>query len=814
MYNVDEIKSKITCIEYARRNGIDVQKSGDRTYSPFHIGKNPTSFVCYDDSWYSFSDSIGGDVIDLCAFLKHSGDKGKAIADLAKQLNIHSDHDTKEWFDYMQQLGNRVFHYNTKLTADDMDYLHSRGISDATISSLRLGRDEDGRLVIPYWKNGSIVYYATRARPGCKFPESKYRKMKIDDYNENCVWGLDTLTRESDVLIIAEGAFDALAAYEQGYPVISAITGHFSSKQLPDALAACRQFPSVVLTYDDDSKTSHSGEKFTLKMAKILQTNGIEFKIAPMPTGFHDLSEYHAAGKSIDKLIATAEDGIGYLIGTIDNVDDMEKFILSIARNTKATQIVSYMQNSRLPDAVNKEIIKIAKSCPPETFIADEILKNHTLIYVIDDSFYEWDGKIWVRTTDTTIQDYAVSQYGKIFATAQRSINVMKLLKTLVHRDISFNRTATLTFQNGTLELDSETFREHRQSDYNSLIMDYDYNPSAKCPNWEKFISEVTENIPQRAEILQQIAGYVLFPNCKFQKIFVLVGDGSNGKSVYLNTLENIYSPKSCSYIDPANMSNEFWLIHLKDSMLNFATEINSDFSKAENVLKMVSDGTTMQACYKGQNHITFAPRCKMIFACNAMPKTKTIQGMERRLLFIDFSAKFVDDPDPNNPHQYRKDIDLQTRLNTELSGIFNWCFYGYRMLKIQNCFTEAPEQQIYLQQFRESSNPVETFVIDCADYFKGFQSRTAIYELYRRWCDENGHNPMASNRFHTALRVALGDLIVDEGQKTINGIRGRFYEFSDKTATTILEPFKEYVSADDLKKFKESLKDGVQVHL
>ena len=343
--------------------------------------------------------------------------------------------------------------------------------------------------------------------------------------------------------------------------------------------------------------------------------------------------------------------------------------------------------------------------------------------------------------------------------------------------------------------------------------MDYDYNPSAKCPNWEKFISEVTENIPQRAEILQQIAGYVLFPNCKFQKIFVLVGDGSNGKSVYLNTLENIYSPKSCSYIDPANMSNEFWLIHLKDSMLNFATEINSDFSKAENVLKMVSDGTTMQACYKGQNHITFAPRCKMIFACNAMPKTKTIQGMERRLLFIDFSAKFVDDPDPNNPHQFKKDIDLQTRLNTELSGIFNWCFYGYRMLKTQNCFTESPEQQIYLQQFRESSNPVETFVIDCADYFKGFQSRTAIYELYRRWCDENGHNPMASDRFHTALRVALGDLIVDESQKTIDGIRGRFYEFSDKTATTILEPFKEYVSADDLKKFKESLKDGVQTH-
>ena len=72
----------------------------------------------------------------------------------------------------------------------------------------------------------------------------------------------------------------------------------------------------------------------------------------------------------------------------------------------------------------------------------------------------------------------------------------------------------------------------------------------------------------------------------------------------------------------------------------------------------------------------------------------------------------------------------------------------------------------------------------------------------------------MASNRFHTALRVALGDLIVDERQKTIDGIRARYYEFSDKTTTTILEPFKEYVSADDLKKFINSVKDGVQMEM
>lgn len=317
MYNIEEIKSRISCIDYARQNGINVNAPGDRTYSPFHAGKNPTSFTCYGDSWYSFSDSIGGDVIDLCAFLHHGGDKGKAIADLAMQLGMRQEHQTQEWRDYMQELGNRIFFYNTQLTEDDYNYLHSRGVSDATIADLKLGRNEEGRLVIPYWKNGYVAYFATRSRPGCKYEDSKYRKMKIDEFNDHCVWGLNTLTRESDCLIIAEGAFDALAAYEQGYPVISAITGHFSSKQLTQALAACRQYPKVILTYDDDSATSNSGEKFTIKMAKILHQHKIPFEIAPMPRGYHDLSEYHADGLLISDL--KTMDGISYLVSTMED---------------------------------------------------------------------------------------------------------------------------------------------------------------------------------------------------------------------------------------------------------------------------------------------------------------------------------------------------------------------------------------------------------------------------------------------------------------------------------------------------------------
>lgn len=788
MYNIDEIKTRMSCIDYARQNGINVNAPGDRTYSPFHRGNNPTSFICYGDSWYSFSDSIGGDVIDLCAFLHHAGDKGRAIADLASQLGMRQEHQTREWRDYMQELGNRIFFYNTQLTEDDYEYLHSRGVSDATIADLKLGRNEEGRLVIPYWKNGYVAYFATRSRPGCKHPESKYRKMKIDEYNDHCVWGLNTLTRESEALIIAEGAFDALAAYEQGYPVISAITGHFSSKQLSQALAACRQYSKVILTYDDDSAGSNSGEKFTIKMAKILHQNKIPFEIAPMPRGYHDLSEYHAKNNRIADL--KTMDGISYLVSTMEDIDELESFIKTIARYTTATKIESYLSNAKIDKDTRKTLSKEAKNCPLERTIADEIQQKHTLIYIEEDSFYEWNGRIWERISDSTVAAYADQQYGAIFSTAMKTQQVTKLLKVRAKCDCIFNHNPVFSFMNGTLELDTGTFREHRQSDYCSLILDYDYDPEARCPRWERFIDEITLENGQNGHVLQQIAGYVMYPNCKFQKIFCLIGAGANGKSVYLEMLEKVYSKENCTHIPPAQMTNEFWLVNLKNSYLNFAAEIDADFAKVESTIKMLSDGSTMQASYKGKNHISFSPRAKHVFACNAMPETRTIQGMERRMVLIDFPVQFVENPEPGNYRQKPRDINLQAKLDAELSGIFNWCYQGYLDLMRTDSFTDPTSQDEFIREFRENSNPVEIFVHECAETFQDVVVKSAVYAKYKTWCDENGHLPKAANRFHKSFKIAMGDAILFDGQRMINGNRQRVYEFSDNVKTKWKSPY------------------------
>ena len=110
------------------------------------------------------------------------------------------------------------------------------------------------------------------------------------------------------------------------------------------------------------------------------------------------------------------------------------------------------------------------------------------------------------------------------------------------------------------------------------------------------------------------------------QKVFILVGSGGNGKSVYLEIIQKLFGAENVTHVEPTGLAAEFQRIRLKDSLLNIGSDINSDFSRGEirEWLLKIADGTSIQACYKGMNHIDFIPRCKLVYACNAMPIPNT----------------------------------------------------------------------------------------------------------------------------------------------------------------------------------------------
>ena len=755
MYDIKEIKKKITVPDYLRLQGIHVE-AGKRCVSPLRPGaSNPTSFLVEEDRWHDFGSSYGGDVIDLAAELNHDSDKGAAIRELAGIVGIQSGgpDNSHQWVAYMQHLGNFIARCHHELTDDDYAYLSKRGLTREDAKRLMIGRVPNGhhlagRLMLPYHKNGYFCYYATRVMPGSSFPDSKYMKQKRDDFCQHVPWGLQTLDRRSDTLIISEGYFDAAVWEKEGYPVLSPITGNFSKDQWPEALSACRMFKRVLIIFDNDA-VSHAGEGFTQRTAARLFQNRIPFYVANTPSGIKDVNDYYTSGGNLQMLVDNAVEGKLFMAQRCKNAKELQDFILSINRFTESAEIAEILSKLDQFDATVKKAIKrVADSPPNETRIVEGIIQKHRLIFIENDGFYEWGGKIWTKLSDFIIESYAGEEYGPIFKTAARMRAIRQHMYSECLENIEFNKRNVMNFPNGTLELDTGVFREHRETDYCSFMQSYDYDPDARCPQWTKFINDITDDDPKREDALQTIMGYVMLADCRYQLMFLLMGKGGNGKSVYLDVMKELYGAENCTTVDPEQMNDNFQRILLRDSLVNYASEISGDMSATVKWVKSVVCGEQINGCYKGKDNINFTTRCKMIFACNSSPKSSVIEGLDRRLYFIDFPCKFVDFPDPSDPKQKPADRDIIPKLLTELPGIFNWAYEGYKLLNTVKYFTETDEQEYYMQRFRETSNPVTAFCEEESDRFRGTMPKSDIYYWYSIWCDNNGHKRKASNNF------------------------------------------------------------------
>ena len=764
MLDISQIKNRISCVDFAQRNNLPISRSGDRCVSPLRSGaSNKTSFIVYDDFFFDFGTGEGGDVIDFAAKLLFSDDKGKAIKHLAEitGTNITVTH-SQPWIDYTQNLCNKIQSYHENLTDDDRKYLYARGITDDTINRNKIGRTTDGRLCIPYWKNNYVCYYATRHLPGGKYPEQKYKKMPIDDHNEHTVWGLHTLDRDPNrkLLIIAEGAFDALSFEQEGYSVISAITGHFSREQLPTALSIAKSFERVFLVFDND-KVTHAGEKFTIKMTKILTEKRIPCVVGKVPVTYKDISDFYAEGGNLADVINSAVDGIEFLATKITDRNDLNTFVRRVCRYMQKPDVDMFFKTiARSTDFDSDWLKSLCKDCkapPLDKTIAEEITAKYKLLYNEKISFFQYNGTYWTSKTDTEISTYIADALGP-YATGPKIASILKVIKSNVVTNKLFNVNPVINFINGTLEIEPEIkFREHRETDCCTYCLDYPYDPTARSDEWLNFLDTVTNHDDKKICLLQELSGYVLYPDNRLQKCAVLIGSGANGKSVFLNVLTRIFGSVNVSNVEMSSLSQDFQVIQLMNSMLNISAETRTNVAGAESKFKQITAGDEISACYKGKDYITFRPRAKMFLACNEYVKSSdTTEGWTRRFCFVDFPMHFVENPNPDNPEELPIDRDIESRLTTNetLSAVFNWVLQGYKILQACGYFTEPDDQREITEEFKELSNPLIEFVKELE--ITTSISNNQLYDIYKVWCDDSGHNALARNTFIKRITKAF----------------------------------------------------------
>src|SRR5439155_2633023 len=85
------------------------------------------------------------------------------------------------------------------------------------------------------------------------------------------------------------------------------------------------------------------------------------------------------------------------------------------------------------------------------------------------------------------------------------------------------------------LNVNTRQLRAHDPKFLSPVQLPVLFDPCARCPFWETFISQV---FPEDCEaIAWEILAWVMRPDTSIQKAVLLTGEGANGKSVYLRAV-------------------------------------------------------------------------------------------------------------------------------------------------------------------------------------------------------------------------------------------------------------------------------------
>lgn len=324
-----------------------------------------------------------------------------------------------------------------------------------------------------------------------------------------------------------------------------------------------------------------------------------------------------------------------------------------------------------------------------------------------------------------------------------------------------------INFKNGTLDLRTGDFHLHRREDYLTRIIPYNYDKEAKCPMFDGFLRDFMQENERMITFLWRVMGYTACGVTDEQKMFLLHGDGANGKSTLLNLLLDIFNQGPSGYGVAANSENllstrnsskhETWRMSLAGARLVTCQEVDEGRSLAESLLKELTGSDVITGRKLYQDEWSYKPQFTLWMAINHLPHVRgTDEGIWRRLCVIECNASFRDKPDR----------DLPRRLLLEAPGIWARIAREARAW-IKEQLTLPREVIVSNTVYRHEQDPLRDFVERwCIVDPEALETRPTLWAAYEEYtAEQKTHTFHERKRFYAALEKQFA-------VKTIKGTR------------------------------------------
>lgn len=293
-----------------------------------------------------------------------------------------------------------------------------------------------------------------------------------------------------------------------------------------------------------------------------------------------------------------------------------------------------------------------------------------------------------------------------------------------------------INLTNGVYNIGTEEMHPHSKKFGFRYLLPYSYDKDAKCPRFEKFLDEITVGRDDMKQVILEFMGYALANGaCLAEKALILYGSGANGKSTFLDVLKGLAGSDNYSSLSLTALGNDTKRQLVDGKLFNIGEETNVRALGDSEVFKTMVTGGEIDVKKLYTQPYTIKNRCKLIMACNELPKSSDrSDGLYRRMLLVPFDAKFTD---------RNKDPEIREKLLAELPGIFNLAIAGYKKLKERRWrFSESVSLDEAMEEYKLENDNIRLWMHEClmwGDINEDYLFKHEMYDSYKRMCDEDG---------------------------------------------------------------------------
>jgi len=316
-----------------------------------------------------------------------------------------------------------------------------------------------------------------------------------------------------------------------------------------------------------------------------------------------------------------------------------------------------------------------------------------------------------------------------------------------------------LNCQNCVVDLRDKSQQPHRKELKLSKIVSVDCVPSARVNRFKRFLHEVFDGDTELIKAVHLIVGYTLTGNVKEDMMFILQGEGGNGKSVLCELLRDIMGDYACLLetevlLDRGGgVRKQEAIGRLMGKRGVFASETDNQTSWRTGLVKRLTGGDSLTGAALHKSSYEFQPSHKLWLSCNHLPSTRdNSAGFWRRVWVLPFNVQFSPEKRDQGLGRTLRATEAEAILAWAVAGAANW--YERRKQGSGSGLLKAKAISAAVEEYNDDQDEFGRFVDECLEEKAGAGvDAMDLYTSFKTWNEANGGHPIPNTIFGNRMR-------------------------------------------------------------